>query len=984
MLPPDRAEKPRIRRHDDDTCSLRFDMLAIRLAPAHGIHIGAGIRSRAASLENPVPRTRTPSAPVPVVLFAALVTLAGGSARAVTRLDCDRPGTPYEASQLGVPPGPTCVPGGPTGNFLRLADTTVASINAIAFDLTDPGAHGQIVADFDFRMTPHAFDSRADGFGFTLASTAVFDVSGPVPSHSEEPDVTGSLGIGFDIHQGPGEVSADHVSIHWNGGQTAEIDVSRVLDLASGQFTHARLIVRPGASPPDLTLLLTPHGSLPVTVVDRLPVPGLYPYESRVHLMARSGGEAALHDIDNLNVQFMDLGQGLVSLGAASYEAIEGTDREAVVTVTRFGGTQGIATVHYTTADRTALAGVDYTPVSGTLTFGSGETTKSIRIPILDDPLAEGDERFQLTLADPAGALLGGPDQAWVTIVDDESARAAGRWSGVKCWPFVAIHGQVLADGRVMLWPRGEAGSPGDYARVWDPATDEITPVAHAGFNIFCGGHSLTADGAVFVAGGHVHESVGLSRASFYDPAHDIWTEQPDMNAARWYPTTTVLPGGDLLVTAGSIDTLTMNEVPQVLPAGGGAWRTLSGARLGAGDLAATYPWMYVLPDGRVFCAGWEQGTWFLDTRGEGSWTPGPASHFGRRDFGSSVMYEPGKVLIVGGNPRDAAIPASLDPTARAEVIDLGVAQPAWREVAPMALPRRQLNTTLLPDGTVLATGGTSSPGFNDAARSAMTAEQWDPATGQWTTLAAMTVPRLYHSIALLLPDGRVLCAGGGFPPPTSGGVNRPDAEIFSPPYLFRGPRPVVTATPAVVSYGQAFPIDTPDASGIATVRWIRLSSVTHDYNQSQRSNVLAFSVVRGGLYATAPPDSNLCPPGHYLLFILNREGVPSLGRIVQVTRPATGAPVPGTRGLILAGARPNPAARGLTVAFALSGDAPAEITVFDPSGRRILTRDVSGLGPGEHVVDVGAATGLKPGVYMIRLTQAGQSVTKRAIVLQP
>jgi hypothetical protein len=392
---------------------------------------------------------------------------------------------------------------------------------------------------------------------------------------------------------------------------------------------------------------------------------------------------------------------------------------------------------------------------------------------------------------------------------------------------------------------------------------------------------------------------------------------------------------------------------------------------------------MFVAPDGRVFCAGWEEKSWYLDTRGAGSWTPVAQSHHGRREYGSAVMVEPGKVMIVGGNARVTADPSSRLPAASAEVIDLGEASPAWREVGPMAFRRRQLNTTLLPDGTVLATGGTSSPGFNDAGQAVFAAEQWDPATESWTTLASMKIPRLYHSIGMLLPDGRVLCAGGGFPPAT-GDLNRTNAEIFSPPYLFRGPRPAIAAVPALVSYGQAFPIETPDAARITTVRWIRLSSVTHAFNESQRSNTLPFSVVRGGLYATAPADSNLCPPGHYLLFILNGEGVPSVARVVQVTRPAAGAPVPGSRGLSLSGARPNPATRGLLVAFALADDQPAELEVFDLNGRRILKRDLGGLGPGEHVCDVGTPRGMAPGVYLIRLTQGSQSVTTKATVLRP
>src|SRR5262245_15452146 len=921
-------------------------------------------------------------------LVAALLAIAPTPARAVTRLDCDRSGTPYEATQLGVPPGPTCLPGGPTGSFLRLADTTVANINAVSFDLSDPGPHGLIVADFDFRMTAHAVDSRADGFGFALASTAFFGGRGPVIGHSEEANVVGSLGVGFDIHQGPGEVSPNHVSIHWNGSLFREIDVTRLVDLGSGQFTHARIIVRPGAFPPDITILLTPCGSPAVTVVDRLPVPGLAPYEARVQLMARSGGEAALHDIDNLNVQFLDPGRSVVSFSATGYEATEATGGEAILTVTRAGSLAGSDAVHYSCTDLTASSGADYMPITGTLAFASGEEEKTIRVPILGDPATEGDERFRVSLDSPTGnAVLGGPGDALVTIVDDESARGSGRWSGVICWPIVAIHGITLPDGRVMLWPRGEGmGTPptGDDAHAWDPASGEITPLARAGYDIFCSGHTLTADGRVFSAGGHLGDEAGLLRASYYDPVRDTWTSAPDMNAGRWYPTTTVLANGDLLVTSGSIDiTPTMNEIPQVLRPGAASWRDLSDARLTEADLSRFYPWMYVAPGGRGFSAGWEQNTWYLDTRDSGSWTPVAASRFGRRDYGSSVMYEPGKVLILGGNPRQSASPPSLIPTASAEVIDLSAASPAWRDVAPMARARRQVNATLLPDGTVLVTGGTSSPGFNDAALAALPAELWDPATEGWTTLASMRIPRLYHSIALLLPDGRVLSAGGGFPPPSGGGMNHPDAEIFSPPYLFKGPRPIITAAPAVVSYGQAFAIETPDAASIVTVRWIRLSSVTHSFNQSQRSNVLEFTTARAGLYATSPLDSTLCPPGHYLLFTLNRDGVPSIGRVVQVTRPPAGAPVPGTGGLALAGARPNPATHGLLIAFTLPDASPAELTVFDLGGRRVLTRDVGSLGAGEHVVDLGSA-GLKPGVYMIRLTQNGQSVSSRAIVLAP
>jgi hypothetical protein len=454
-----------------------------------------------------------------------------------------------------------------------------------------------------------------------------------VTSLSEEPNVEGSLGIGFDIHQGPGEVSRNHVSIHFDAVKIAEVDATPSLDLASGQFTHARIIVRTGAHPPDVTVTLTPCGSPPVTLIDRLPVLGLAPYESRVHLMARSGGEAALHDIDNLNVQFLNLTQGAVSFVASTMEATEAAGGEAVVTLSRVGNLNDAVTVNYVTHDGSAHAGQDYAGASGTLTFAAGEETKTIRVPLLDDAIREGGERFLVQLSDPsANAVLGAPSELQVVLVDDEAARETGHWSGVMCWPIVAVHAAALPDGRVMLWPVDEGANgmhDGDHPHAWDPATNVLQPLTSAGYDIACSGHTLTSDGKLLVAGGHVMEAVGLSRSSLYDPLTDSWTSLPEMNAGRWYPTTTSLANGDLLVIAGSIDESTVNDLPQVRPAAGGAWRDLTGARLTEPDIAQYYPWMYVAPDGRVFCAGRQQQSWYLDTRGVGSWSAVAASHFG-------------------------------------------------------------------------------------------------------------------------------------------------------------------------------------------------------------------------------------------------------------------------------------------------------------------------------------------------------------------
>ena len=187
---------------------------------------------------------------------------------------------------------------------------------------------------------------------------------------------------------------------------------------------------------------------------------------------------------------------------------------------------------------------------------------------------------------------------------------------------------------------------------------------------------------------------------------------------------------------------------------------------------------------------------------------------------------------------------------------------------------RRHLNATLLPDGKILVSGGTSGAGFNNPSTPVMAAEMWNPVTETWTTMASGTIPRLYHSGALLLPDGRVFATGGD-------GYNQ--AEVYSPPYLFRGARPAIAAAPASVAYGQTFFVETPNAASITQVTWVGLSSVTHAFNMNQRINVLSFSQAAGGLNVVAPSSPTLAPIGHYMLFILNSDGVPSVAKIIRL-----------------------------------------------------------------------------------------------------
>ena len=390
------------------------------------------------------------------------------------------------------------------------------------------------------------------------------------------------------------------------------------------------------------------------------------------------------------------------------------------------------------------------------------------------------------------------------------------------------------------------------------------------------------------MTGGHISGWHGLPSAHLYDPFTDTWTELPEMNAGRWYPTNTTLANGDVLVVSGAIASETVNTLPQVWETATGTWRSLTNANsLDGGN--ALYPWMFLAPNGKVFKAGPERRSRFLDPSGLGAWSQEPRSYFGARDEGTAVMYDVGKGLIAGGNRQL--------PTPTAEVFNLNGPTPTWRRIASMAFARRFLTATLLPDGTVLVTGGTSQANARydgklwDQSKIVHAAELWNPVTETWTTLAAMQIPRSYHSTAALLPDGRVLVGGSEAAPPLDK-IDQRSFEIFSPPYLFKGARPIITDAPVAVAYGETFFVETPDAMDITHVNWIRLSSVTHAFNQNQRINHLHFTPTpdRDGLYITTPANANLAPPGHYMLFILNEDGVPSVARIIQLCTPTMAA----------------------------------------------------------------------------------------------
>jgi hypothetical protein len=477
------------------------------------------------------------------------------------------------------------------------------------------------------------------------------------------------------------------------------------------------------------------------------------------------------------------------------------------------------------------------------------------------------------------------------TAADARAAAAAvpgtegevGSWSAPVDWPVVGVHVALLPNGKVLAYD-----SVGDHATesyplqdhtratVWDPQTETQTDVrVTTGFNIFCSGLAHLLDGSVFVAGGNRDQQLnGIRETHVFNPQTNTWTRGSAMTFDRWYPSVTGLPNGEMLITEGGPDT------PEVRGTDG-RLRQLTSAVLNL----PLYPWLDVAPDGRAFYSGPDQTMRKINPSGTGAWQSYAQRDAINRTYGGHAMYDIGRILVAGGG----------NSTKDARTIDINGATPAVSATAPMAFGRRQNNLTLLADGTVLATGGNSSgAALVDLANGVYAAEQWNPATGQWKTLAAQQMTRQYHSTALLLPDGRVLSSGGGICGVCDQvGYLAKNAEIFTPPYLYKkdgsgqlAPRPTVTSAPAEVRYGAALPIGTPDPASIRKVALMRLGAVTHSVDMDQRYVPLASSVASGTLTATAPANANVAPPGPYMLVVVDAAGVPSVAKMVTVLPP--------------------------------------------------------------------------------------------------
>jgi Domain of unknown function (DUF1929)/Carbohydrate binding module (family 6) len=479
--------------------------------------------------------------------------------------------------------------------------------------------------------------------------------------------------------------------------------------------------------------------------------------------------------------------------------------------------------------------------------------------------------------------------QIKVTLPTSNSPFEVGKWSSVINWDHAAIHAVLMPNGKVLMW-----GASGDNISnipsfLWDPNSKQSSKIQTPA-NLFCAGHSLLPDGRLLAVGGNIEPPKGITDTTLFDANTSSWTSGPKMRKGRWYPSSLVLGSGEVLLANGYDESGIDNPIPEL-------WQTNPNGPSGAGSSSAGtihaltgashrswfYPMLAQAPDGRVLKAGPEAEMAYLNTSGNGGWTEVNNNNRIQRSYGNSVVFKPGKILQIGGSDGTSA------PTNDASIVDLASANIS--KSGPMGIGRRQHNSTLLANGEIIITGGTSGGKFNDVPNSVLFPEIWNETRGTFKKLAAMQISRVYHSVALLLPDATILSAGGGgaCEPATIVRCAHTDAEIFSPPYLFEpdgtpATRPTITSAPTGIAYAQDINIAT-DSTDIARVTLVKLSSVTHSQNFDQRFLDLSESLRKTGnnLTVTAPSSNISAPPGYYLLFVLNASGVPSIGKILKL-----------------------------------------------------------------------------------------------------
>jgi uncharacterized protein YjdB len=462
------------------------------------------------------------------------------------------------------------------------------------------------------------------------------------------------------------------------------------------------------------------------------------------------------------------------------------------------------------------------------------------------------------------------------------SSSPLGQWappvyfcSSTPC--VVGANAAVLNTGSVLFYYYPSKPGVGSEALLLNPITGAVTFVnLTVPEDIFCSGVTILENGDVLVTGGVVEgvhsgdmDNDGTYTTMLFNPATSTWTQGNDMNYARWYPSSVEITDGSVLELSGSNETgAWVQNVLESYDYTSGDWSVLPSSANMPNAVLQTYPRMSLLPTGNVLLSAPAAQTYQFNPS-TNLWSFVADTNFGFRYFAPHVLL-PGQeqIMVAGGSLTH--VNGGGAATNTAEIIDMSAATPVWSYTGSMTYARYNENLVLLADGTVLAVGG--GGGWGEYTNPVFTAELYNPTTAQWTVMASQNIQRAYHSTAVLLPDGRVLSSGSD-----NMALTEMTYEIYSPPYLFNGPQPLIQSAPTSLVYGASFTITTSDASTITRVALVRPGATTHADDFDQRYVDLAFTLGNGTIQATAPANGSLAPPGYYMLVIVNSSGVPSV-----------------------------------------------------------------------------------------------------------
>jgi hypothetical protein len=483
-----------------------------------------------------------------------------------------------------------------------------------------------------------------------------------------------------------------------------------------------------------------------------------------------------------------------------------------------------------------------------------------------------------LAIPTSAAAQLS-PELIWQAHVS-----RAGQWEVLPESPIYVVHAALVRTGKVIMWVgKGEGLNAPLNSALWDPATGEYTVLPAVANDLFCSHHSFLANGKLIVTGGDTPH--GAPWTYVFDPTNQTWEKKQDMSVGRWYPTTVTLPNN-----AGVITFEGQQSSLEVYLGEAFGWQT---PMTPLATNSFWYPGMHLLPNGNIA---------YVTTRWDASrakWIAAPQTktynyvtnvwadvgYLNQRDRteGMSVTLPPdnNRVMVIGGRGDDVTNVS----TATTEIIDFIAPSPVWTYAASMNHPRRNVNAVLMPTQTVMVTGGIQHFKGDADPGGVLTTEEYDPETNTWTELAQMQIVRQYHSVSLLLPDARILNLGGRQPGLLTSSNK---VEIYSPPYLFRGPRPVITSAPSSSTHGATINVVSPDAQDVGaggTCVLARPGSVTHHTDTDQRIIWLdCFYNAGANVLKVTMPQNYQAISGYYMLFIVNTKRVPSVAKFIQLS----------------------------------------------------------------------------------------------------